>query len=98
MDIKVYENKYTHEFVNAIKLTADNVEKLAMWCDGNSVIETDPTDTANKYVGINVPTELGMVRASEGDYIVQRSLSIFYTLKPIAFENAFGRANQIDAL
>lgn len=92
MDIKLYENQYTTELVHAVKLTPDNVEKLAMWCSGNSVIETDPTDTENKYVGINVPTELGMVRASEGDYIVQRGLSIFYTLKPNAFENAFKEA------
>jgi len=89
VDVKQYENNYTQETVEAVLLTSENVLEVTTWCEGLDVVEYDPIDDTKQYAGINVPTQLGMVRASEGDYVIQGANGVFYTLKPGAFANAF---------
>lgn len=50
------------------KSTADDI---AQWCGGLLVTEIDPQDPGNTFVGINVPTQLGVERASQSDWVVK---------------------------
>lgn len=75
--------------VNALELTKENVEQLALSCAGMIVEEIDSLDPTIRFVGINVPTVNGVQRASEGDYIVQGSKGEFYIYKPEYFKTKF---------
>lgn len=70
--------------VEANKLTKDNAEAVALWCGGNLVDEFDAI-TGDKFVGINIPTLEGVMRASEGDFIIKGVQGEFYPCKPGIF-------------
>jgi hypothetical protein len=55
--------------VQAVSITKDNVEEVAIWCGGEPVTEIDALHKTVTYVGINVPTVNGVERASETDFI-----------------------------
>lgn len=83
---QLYRNAITNEEVEAVQLTAENVKHVATWCKGQDVIEHDAFDSAKTYAGINVPSFMGKVRASEGDYIILNALGDFKVKKPGSFE------------
>lgn len=70
--------------VHANLLTKDNVEAVAIWCGGQQVEEIDPF-TEDRFVGINIPTLEGVMRASEGDYVIKGVQGEFYPCKPDIF-------------
>lgn len=57
--------------LEAAEVLPETAEVVAHWCGGRVVEETNPTDRSDVYVGINVPTMRGVVRASQGDVIVR---------------------------
>lgn len=63
------------EYIEAVQLTAENADEVAVWCGGVKVHELDPEgdETQNK-VGISFPTLDGGARVSEGDYIIRDRL------------------------
>lgn len=75
--------------VEARKLTPDTAEDIAQWCGGRLVEETDALDASLKYVGINIPTLEGVMRASEGDYVIRGVQGEFYPCKPSIFEATY---------
>src|SRR5690349_3416054 len=77
--------------VDAVQLTADNVDEVASWCSGHKVIEHDALDHEKTFVGINVPTCEGVVRASEGDYIIKDVMFEFHVRRPGDFESKYER-------
>lgn len=77
--------------VEAQKLSPENADKLAEWCGGLKVEELDAVDSSKTYVGINIPTLEGNMRASEGDYIVKGTRGEFYPVKEGPFADTFDK-------
>jgi len=75
--------------VQAIQLTLGNAEEVAVWCGGVVIEEIDPVDSDKKWVGINIPTLEGVMRASEDDYIIKGTKGEFYPCKPGPFADTF---------
>lgn len=71
--------------VEANLLTKENAEAVALWCGGQLVEEINPENEDDRYVGINIPTLEGVMRASEGDYIIKGVQGEFYPCKPGIF-------------
>lgn len=79
--------KYTSKIVDieAVELTKDNAAAVAKWCGGMVVTEKDALDEEKTFVGINIPTLEGVMRGSEGDYIIKGLKGEFYPCKPDVF-------------
>lgn len=71
--------------VEANLLTKENAEAVALWCGGQVVTEINPRDHDDVYVGLNIPTLEGVMRASEGDYVIRGVQGEFYPCKPSIF-------------
>lgn len=71
--------------VQAIQLTPSNAEEVASWCGGSVVEEIDPINPDKRYVGVNIPTLEGVMRASEDDYVIKGVKGEFYPCKPDVF-------------
>lgn len=71
--------------VQAIQLLPDNADEIAEWCGGSVVEEIDPIDDTKRYVGVNIPTLEGVMRASENDYVIKGVKGEFYPCKPEIF-------------
>jgi len=79
--------------LEAHQLTKASAETVAQWCGGVLVTEIDTEDPLNTFVGINVPTQLGPERASQGDWIVKYKGGNFGVLDDVGFHNTY---EQID--
>lgn len=75
--------------VQAIQLAPDNAEEIATWCGGLVVQEIDPEDDEKRYDVINIPTLEGVMRASQGDYVIKGVRGEFYPCKPEIFSMTF---------
>lgn len=75
--------------VEARQLTQDNVDEIVRWCAGERREEKDPFDTSKKFAAINMPTLNGVVRVSEGDYVIQSENGNFRQMSRYAFESEF---------
>lgn len=77
--------------VEANLLTKENAEAVALWCGGQLVTEYDALDPTQSFVGINIPTLEGVMRASEGDYVIKGVQGEFYPCKPGIFTSTYER-------
>lgn len=59
--------------VEAIQVTPETVAEAEAWTGGRRVEEIDPNDDKNRFVGLNIPTQRGPARASQGDYVVKHA-------------------------
>lgn len=78
--------------VEAVKLSKANAAEVTQWCGGLEVEEVDPYSEA-VFVGVNIPTLEGTMRASEGDYVIKGTQGEFYPCKPDAFDGTFELVN-----
>ena len=76
-------------FVEAVKLTADNVAVVAGWCGGRQVSEIDMFDKNTVFVAINIPTLNGVERASEGQYVLKDSDGVVSVMCSEEFEHKY---------
>lgn len=88
---KYVEEGDTASEVEAVRLTKENVKQVAEWCTGQEVEEIDSLDPDLRFVGLNLITQIGMRRASEGDYIIKDNLGTFHVRWPVEFEAMFKR-------
>ncbi len=94
MDLREYRRKNVEDpapTVQAVKLTQDDVDEIVQWCGGQRVVEHDALDYSSTFIGLNLETPLGYVRASEGDYILMDVDGNFHRRKP----NVFGAAYEV---
>jgi len=70
--------------IEALQLKPENAEQLAAWCGGQLVAQHDALG-GREYVGLNIPTLEGVMRASEGDWIIRGLRGEFYPCKPDVF-------------
>ena len=82
------------ELVEAVQLTAENHDELVAWAGGVKTFEIDAIDENKKYPAINMLTEEGPYRASEGQYVIRHMVSgTFFVLDPNLFEAGMERAD-----
>lgn len=75
--------------IEAYQLSKLNAEALAIWCGGRMVEEIDAVTPTDTYVGVNIPTLEGVMRASEGDYIIKGIEGEFYPCKLSIFQASY---------
>ena len=68
-DVPEYTSKV--KYVRAIFLTPDTVDQVVAWTGGVKVETTDAVDPEKKYVGVNIPTLAGTIRAMENQVVVR---------------------------
>lgn len=87
MDIQTWKHNAVDLEIQAVELTHDNVTEVAKWCNGLEVREYDAEDRSKEYVGVNVPTLEGKVRASEGAFITKDIQGRFTVRSPGRFKS-----------
>lgn len=75
--------------VTATQLLPDNVKEVAQWCGASIVEEIDPVDDGKRFVALNIPTIKGLVRAQQGDFILQGPQGGFSTCPASEFEKLY---------
>ena len=75
--------------VEAIELTPENLDRAVLWCNGRAIEEIDVEDSKKRFVGINIPTLEGVLRASETDYIVKNLRGGFTVMSKYEFESKY---------
>lgn len=87
--VKHYRKKV--ESVQALQLSPASIDEAVRWTGGRRVEEKNPFDEDQITVGLNIPTMEGVVRASEGDYILQSWEGGFKVMSQQQFEELYER-------
>lgn len=93
--------RYIHKPVDAIRVTNENIEQIAVWCHGTIKINTDygwnVYDNGRKYINLEVshPTGRRTAKAFPGDWIVTVKGS-FKVYNNRAFETTFDLLKERD--
>ncbi|MCT1607999.1 hypothetical protein M3B43_11875 [Nesterenkonia massiliensis] len=78
--------------IEAMRATPETAEAVARWCGGRVVSEAKPSDPTDVYIGIDIPTLEGVMRAethSGGDYVIKGVAGEFYPCKAGIFEETY---------
>ena len=80
--------------IQAWQLTPENVHEVARWCGGRVVQEAKPGDPTDVYIGLDIPTLEGVMRAETfsphtyydgkyhgGDYVIRGVEGEFYSCR-----------------
>ncbi len=86
---EMYRSKGSDTIVEANQILPDTVTAVALWCGGVEVVEHDALQHEVTFAAINVPTIIGMLRAQEGDWIIQRLSGDFYPMPANRFLELF---------
>lgn len=76
--------------VDAVRVTADNIEEVAAWCKGTVIVETDEQNKLQQYIKVDVQNVLNdrQTQAFVGDWVLYASNGFkVYTSK--AFNKTF---------
>ncbi len=79
------------EEVEAAEVMPSTVKDITAWCKGVEVVEIDPFNSTNTFVGINVPTPEGNKRASQYNFVVKDYAGDFSVLEDWKFHARFQR-------
>lgn len=71
--------------IEAAHLTREGAHEVATWCGGRVVEEAKASDPTDVYLGLDIPTLEGIMRASVGDYVIRGVQGEFYPCKPDIF-------------
>ena len=101
--MKTYRKKPVE--IQAWQLTRENVYEVAKWCGGRVVQEAKPGDPTDVYIGLDIPTLEGVMRAetfapetwdgskySGGDFIIKGVNGEFYSCKYSIFWKTYEEA------
>jgi hypothetical protein len=83
MTVQTYRKKPV--VIAAMELCRDNPDDVAAWCGGRSIHDPKASDPTDVYVGVDIPTLEGVMRASVGDYVIRGVKGEFYPCKPDIF-------------
>lgn len=86
---ELYRTKMDWHPVEVNRLTPDNAVAVAAWCGGVPVTEHDALQHDITFAAVNVPTNKGMKRAQEGDWVIRYQYGNFDTFTSIEFETFF---------
>jgi hypothetical protein len=85
-EIRPYRTKPA--LVEAVQLLPENAETVARWCGGALAASANALDRTEVFVELNLPTLEGVVRVSQGDYVVKDN-GIFRKVDRHTFETNF---------
>ncbi len=89
-------NKYARKpfHVDAVQVTADNIEEVASWCEGDIVGDAE---TETRYVKVKVyrPITERQTKAFVGDWVLYAGTG-FKVYTPKAFEKSFALMQEKD--
>lgn len=71
--------------IDAVELRADNADAVASWCGGRAIHDPKASDPTDVYVGVDIPTLEGVMRASVGDQVIRGVQGEFYPCKADIF-------------
>lgn len=77
--------------VEAVQLTQQNIQAVALWSGGYIVDEFETLDGEGAKFALNVPTHEGTQRVSDGMYVGRRD-GILFVCSQQAFEHDFEKA------
>lgn len=75
--------------VTARQVTQDSITVISVWCHAPVVIEQDAVMPEVTFQALNVPTNDGPMRASNGDYVVRLDDGSFKVVKAYEFRSNF---------
>lgn len=92
--MKTYRKKPVE--IQAWQLTPENVAEVATWCGGRVVEEAKSSDPYDVYIGLDIPTLEGVMRAevSSGDYVIKGVVGEFYSCRGDVFEKTYEDASK----
>lgn len=79
--------------IEAMELRQDNPDTVADWCGGRSIYDPKASDPTDVYVGVDIPTLEGVMRASVGDWVIRGVKGEFYPCKPDIFAATYEAAS-----
>ena len=82
--------------IEAVRVTPTNVREVAAWCGGRVISEAKSSDPTDVYVGLDIPTLEGVMRAQTyhgGDYVIRGVQGEFYRCEPDIFEATYEAAS-----
>lgn len=74
--------------VSALQVSKEMVATVASWCGGLAVVEHDALDNEITFPAVNVPTNRGVKRASEDDWVIQQEDGSFDVLGPTDYQRS----------
>lgn len=80
----VEEEAEEHE-IRVVSL--DTAENIAVWAGGRAVMEHDAIDYSKTYPAVNIPTNRGVRRAVDGDYVIKQEDGTFDVMGPSDYQN-----------
>jgi hypothetical protein len=96
--------KYTTrpDSVEAVHLTRENINEVAIWCGGDTIVEAKSSDHTDVYMALTVPRANGPIDAQIGMYILKNARGRFEVSTQQNFEAKYGRstilANEADKI
>ena len=88
MDIQKYT---THpDEIEAIQLSRENIEEVAVWCGGEIITEPKASDPSDVYMALTVPRANGPLDAQINDYVIKNARGRFEVMKPNLFVTKYG--------
>jgi len=84
--------------IDAMRVTPENVEEVAVWCGGRVFSEAKASDPTDVYIALDIPTLEGVVRAQTyhgGDYIIKGVQGEFYPCKPDIFAATYEPVDRV---
>lgn len=80
--------------IEAVRLTDEpgSADDVAAWCGGRAIHEESPRDYTDVYIAVDIPTLEGIMRASEGDYVIRGVQGEFHPCKPDIFKATYESA------
>lgn len=71
--------------IEAMVVTEGSAQAVAHWCGGRLIWEAKHSDPADVYIGIDIPTLEGTMRANLEDFVIRGIKGEFYPCKPDIF-------------
>jgi hypothetical protein len=75
--------------VTARQVRQDSITVISVWCHASVVSEQDALMPEVTFQALNVPTDSGPMRASDGDFVVRHSDGSFEVRKAYEFRSNF---------
>ena len=75
--------------IEAMQLTEDNRHEVGKWCGGRIVQEAKASDPTDVYLGIDIPTLEGTMRANLGDWVIKGIQGEFYPCRDDIFRASY---------
>lgn len=98
--MKTYRKKPVE--IQAWQLTRENVAEVAKWCGGRVVEIAKPGDPTDVYIGLDIPTLEGVMRAETfhrstwdgskyngGDFVIKGVQGEFYSCRTDIFQETY---------